>query len=86
MARPQMRARSETELLSELNKKLDQVIALLAVQGRNPDEQIRMLYEFGYDSTFIGKVLGRDPSAVRHAKSAMTRRRPAALRPRKRSR
>jgi hypothetical protein len=77
VTRTPIRGTQEKELLSELSEKLDQIIALLAIQGRSPDEQIRMLYEFGYDSTFIGRVLGRDPSAVRHAKRAMARKQSA---------
>jgi hypothetical protein len=75
MGRRPMQDESEKELLSQLGQKLDQVIALLAIQGRNPDEQIRILYEFGYDSTYIGRVLGRDPSAIRHVKRSLARKR-----------
>jgi hypothetical protein len=86
MARTPSGARPEAELLAELGTKLDQIIALLAIQGKNPDDQIRILYDFGYDSTFIGRILGRDPSAVRHAKRTMARKRPTTRNRRARKR
>ena len=57
--------RSERELLGEISAKLDQVIAVLAVQGKERDQQIEALAAAGFDSAFIGRLVGMTPGAVR---------------------
>jgi hypothetical protein len=57
--------RSERELLGEISTKLDKVIAVLAVQGKDKDQQIEALAGAGFDSAFIGRLVGMTPGAVR---------------------
>lgn len=57
--------RSEQELLGEISAKLDKVIAVLAVQGKERDHQIEALAAAGFDSAFIGRLVGLTPGAVR---------------------
>lgn len=57
--------RSERELLAEISAKLDRVIAVLAVQGKEKDQQIEALAAAGFDSAFIGRLVGITPGAVR---------------------
>lgn len=49
----------------EVIRRLDQVIGLLAIQGKQPNEQIQVLYSLGFESPFIGAVTGLSPDTVR---------------------
>jgi hypothetical protein len=57
--------KTERDLLSEVSEKLDKVIALLAINGKEQDEQIAILRSFGHDWTFIGTIIGLKPDAAR---------------------
>ena len=57
--------KSEKELLEEISNKLDQIIAVLATQGKNPDTQIDILHGFGWDWDTIGKFVGMKGNAAR---------------------
>ena len=46
------------ELLEEISKKLDKIISILAIQGKDEDTQIRILKKLGYNSIEIEKLLG----------------------------
>lgn len=50
--------KSTEELLTEISGKLDQIIAVLATQGRNIDAQIDILQNFGWEWDKIGKFVG----------------------------
>lgn len=50
--------KSEKELLEEISKKLDKIIAILAIQGKDEDDQIRILKRLGFMADEIGKLLG----------------------------
>ena len=50
--------KSEKELLEEISKKLDKIIAILAIQGKDEDAQIRILKRLGFMADEIGKLLG----------------------------
>lgn len=54
------------EILSEICRKLDRVIGLLAIQQCEDDEnaKIKMLYELGLDPSSIGAMLGLSANAV----------------------
>jgi len=56
---------SEIALLQEISKKLDRVVAVLAVQGKERDKQIEILLAAGCDSAFVGTVVGLTGGAVR---------------------
>jgi hypothetical protein len=55
----------EAELLTEISKKLDRVVALLAAQGKPIDRQVQILAAAGNDSAFIGSVVGVTSARVR---------------------
>ncbi len=50
--------KSEKELLEEINEKLDKIIALLAIQGKDENTQIQILKKLGFEAEEIGKLLG----------------------------
>ena len=56
---------TELDILKEISGKLDQLIAVLATQGRSQDEQIRTLRNLGFDWNFIGTTTGLKANAVR---------------------
>jgi len=66
---------SELDLLQEISQKLDQVIGLLAIQGKDRNAQLATLYALGYDSGQIAAIVGMSPGNVRRWKSQSTRRR-----------
>ena len=47
--------KSEKELLEEINKKLDTLIGLIAIQDKNQDEQIHILKALGFTSKETGR-------------------------------
>ena len=55
----------ESELLTEISKKLDRVVALLPAQGKPIDRQVQILAAAGNDSTFISSVVGVTSARVR---------------------
>ena len=62
-------SKSDNELLQEINQKLDQLIGVLAIQGKSEDEQIRLLKALGLTSKQAGALLGIEDSALRHRKA-----------------
>jgi hypothetical protein len=60
---------TELELLAEISAKLDNMIAVLAAQGKDRDTQIDILSTAGCDSAFIGSVIGITAGAVRKYQS-----------------
>ena len=55
----------QVALLTEISKKLDTVIAALLANGKDQDEQIRILRELEHDWPTIGKMVGLKPDAAR---------------------
>ncbi len=53
------------ELLEEMNQKLDKLIGLIAIQGKEESQQIKILTDFGFNSTEVGNLLGIPPGTVR---------------------
>lgn len=60
------RPRSELDLLADISAKLDRVIAVLAAQGKDRDSQAEILGAAGCDSTFVSRIVGISPGAVRN--------------------
>ena len=56
---------TERGLLEEISSKLDQLVGLLACQGKDLDTQIRVLRGFGFDWPFIGLIVGLEADAAR---------------------
>ena len=61
--------KSEKELLEEISKKLDKLIGILAIQGKDKDEQIKILKKLKFTSEETGNLLGLTDTAVRMRKS-----------------
>ncbi len=49
--------KTELELLSEISAKLDQLISLSLIQGKEKEEQISILVERGYSNSNIASLL-----------------------------
>lgn len=60
---------TDNELLREISDRLQQIVGLLAIQGKSQEEQIDILSNLGFDSTRIGLYLGMTGAAVRKRKS-----------------
>lgn len=67
--RSQSSVSSEAQLLTEISSKLDRVIAVLAAQGKEREQQIDILSAAGCESNFIGTVVGLTGGAVRTLQS-----------------
>lgn len=50
--------KSDVELLSEISSKLDYLIALMATQGKERDDQVKILVGQGFSNSIIAKLLG----------------------------
>ena len=57
--------KSELDLLNDLNEKLDTIIGLLAINGKDENHQIKILRELGCDWKFIGLLTDLNPSTAR---------------------
>ena len=61
--------KSEKELLEEISGKLDKIMGVLAIQGKEEDSQIRILKNQGFNSEEVGKLVGLKETTVRMRKS-----------------
>lgn len=50
--------KSDIELLTEISTKLDYIIALMATQGKERDDQINILVGQGFPNSMVAKLLG----------------------------
>jgi hypothetical protein len=50
--------KSQIKLLEDLNKKMDSLVALTAVQGKDRDNQIKILAGLEFTNLSISKFLG----------------------------
>lgn len=50
--------KENTTYLSEISEKLDYIIALLMVNGKERNEQIKVLVEMNFTNSKISKILG----------------------------
>ncbi len=64
-----MAPKTERDLLEEISRKLDRLIALQAIQGKDLDTQIDILTRVGLTSSEIGPLLGQHPDSVRRRRS-----------------
>ena len=61
--------KTEKELLTEISKKLDKIVAVLTIQNINDrDEKIAILKKFGLESPEIALLFGLTDRAVRYTK------------------
>lgn len=52
----------------QISEKLDRVIGLMAIQGKDPDAQINTLYALGFNSAKIRSLMAISPNIVRGRK------------------
>ena len=50
--------KSTEDLLSEISQKLDKIMGILAIQGKDENTQIRILKKLGFEAIEIGNILG----------------------------
>lgn len=65
MAKAKNDIKSDNELLQEISVKLDQVIAMMAIDGKDQNQQIAILRSFNMDWKTIGLLVGLKPDAAR---------------------
>lgn len=53
------------ELLTDISKKMDMVVGMLATAGKTQEEQIRILRDLKHDWPTIGKLVGMNANAAR---------------------
>ncbi len=53
-----VKKQAEIELLKEICLKLDDLISLFAVQGKEKEEQIKIMVNNGYSNSKISKLIG----------------------------
>ena len=56
--------KSERDLLADISAKLDRVAALIAIQGKEQDVQIRILSKLGIPSSAIGVLMDRNAGTI----------------------
>ena len=49
---------TEIEVLMDISKKLDYLITLFSVQGKEKEEQIKIMVSYGFSNSQISKLLG----------------------------
>jgi hypothetical protein len=52
------KTKSELDLLIEIDDKLNTLIAVIAIQGKERDEQIKILASSGLSNSYISSLLG----------------------------
>ncbi len=70
---PSVEEKTERDLLKEINARLNQLVGLIAIQGKSEDDQIRILTDLGFDSRTTGSFLGLPPGTVRRRRSQKRR-------------
>jgi hypothetical protein len=50
--------KTEKDILIEMNKKLDRLIGILATQGKDRDDKIRILVSLGFSNSEISRLIG----------------------------
>ena len=63
--------RDSSEILKEINRKFDRLLALTACQGKPTNTQVQILTRAGLTAKEIGDLLGMSADAVRHRRSRM---------------
>lgn len=61
--------KSEIELLEEISNKIDRLIGIIAIQGKDEDVQIRILKRLGFTSKETGDLTGLTDATVRKRQS-----------------
>lgn len=62
-------AKTELELLREIKGRLDRILGVLAVQGKDRASQVKILTGLGLSSQEIGELVGIRAESVRRMRS-----------------
>lgn len=65
----QKKQKTSEELLQEISEKLDKLMRILAIQGKDIDTQIKILKKLGFTSEETGNLVGLTDMAVRKRES-----------------
>lgn len=65
---------SETKILSEISDKLDMLIAVTATQGKERDEQIKILVSLRYSNSKISMLTGIPKGTVDFVRANLSKR------------
>jgi hypothetical protein len=56
---------NELEILTEINENIKKLLAISAIQGKTPEDKLKILHGMGYNSFEIGELTGIPASSVR---------------------
>jgi len=56
---------TELDVLKNIERKIDKLTGIIAIQGKDQDMQIKILTGLGYSSTEIAPLVGTTPENVR---------------------
>ena len=59
----------------EVVERLDKIIGLLAIQGREKEEQVHILYALGFNSKQISSMMGIPDGTIRKIKAKRAKKR-----------
>ena len=75
--------KSERELLADISAKLDRLIAVTAIAGREAAEHPELLIGLGLDAKVVAELTGLTINAITIRKSRMKQQKPAASKAKK---
>lgn len=58
-------SKTTEELLEEISKKLDKLTGILAIEGKDEDQQIKILTDLGFTSAEVGSLMGLPSGTIR---------------------
>jgi hypothetical protein len=58
-------SKTTEDLLEEISKKLDKLTGILAIEGKDEDQKIKILTDLGFTSVEAGSLLGLPPGTIR---------------------
>lgn len=66
-------SKSDTDLLSEISQKLDQLIAVIAIQGKEKNDQIKILASLGLSNSNIANLIGIPKGTVDRIRASLNK-------------
>jgi len=64
---------SQFEKLEKQNEMIIRLLAAIAIQGKNLNEQVKLLSDVGLQPLEIATILGKKPNLIRVTKSSIKR-------------
>lgn len=65
--------KSDNELLHEISNKLSELIALNGIIGKDRDEQIKYLVDFGFSNSEIARLTGNPKGTIDVIRASFTK-------------